>query len=108
MTQAQAVKEIIRKLGGVATLKEIYKHIHEIKDCTWGTKTPEATIRRIVQTDPDIIKMKAGHYCLAEYRDKLVSEQLEHSSKITTINIYGSVGQVIAHADIKKMKENVK
>lgn len=75
MTQAQAVKETIRNLGGVATLKDIYKHIHKIKDCHWASKTPDASIRRIVQQNPDIIRLTAGHYMLAEFRDKMICEQ---------------------------------
>lgn len=75
MTQAQAVKETLRKLGGIATLKEIYKHVPEITDCQWHTKTPEASVRRIVQQDKGIIRLKAGYYILAEFRDQIVAEQ---------------------------------
>lgn len=71
MTQAQAVKETIRRLGGIATLKDIYKHIHKIKDCQWKTLTPDATVRRIVQKDKEIIRLKPGLYMLAEFQSKI-------------------------------------
>lgn len=71
MTQAEAVKETIRRLGGFATLKDIYKHIREIKDCQWKTLTPDATVRRIVQKDKEIIRLKPGLYMLAEFQGKI-------------------------------------
>ena len=49
MTQVQAVIETIEKLGGIATLTQINQKIFEVKDCNWGTKTPFASIRRIVR-----------------------------------------------------------
>lgn len=101
MTQVQAVRETLRKLGGVATLKDIYKHIHEIGDCKWNTKTPNATIRRIVQEDKEIIRLKAGHYMLTEFRDKMVMEQIKEQTTITHVEMHfhGPVGQAIAHVD---------
>ncbi len=99
MTQTQAVKEILEKLGGVATLKEIYKHIHEIEDCQWGTKTPNATIRRIVQQTPDIIRMKPGYYMTKEYQNRLVVDQLIEQPHIHINIINGSGNNVIAHVD---------
>lgn len=49
MTQAQAVIETIEALGDIATLNQINQNIFKIKDCIWKTKTPFASIRRIVQ-----------------------------------------------------------
>ena len=49
MTQAQAVIETIDKLGGVATLNQINQHVFEVEGCVWKTKTPFASVRRIVQ-----------------------------------------------------------
>ena len=49
MTQAQAVIETIEMLGGIATLNQINQHVFEITDCQWGSKTPFASIRRIVR-----------------------------------------------------------
>ena len=45
-TQKQQVVEAMRNEGGFATLRRLY----ELLDfSTWKTKTPEATVRRIVR-----------------------------------------------------------
>ena len=49
MTHAQAVIETIDKLGGVATPNQINQHVFEVEGCVWKTKTPFASVRRIVQ-----------------------------------------------------------
>lgn len=85
MTQAQAVIETIRKQGGIATLKHIYEHIHEIKDCKWNTKTPEATIRRIVQENDEIIRVVPGYYMLPEFRDKMLQQHNGDQISINTV-----------------------
>ena len=71
MTQAQAVIETIERLGGIATLNQINQHIFEIKDCIWKTKTPFASVRRIVQLTKGIYKIKPGLYALESYRSQL-------------------------------------
>jgi hypothetical protein len=40
----------------------------KIKDCVWKTKTPFASIRRIVQLDKNIYKIKPGLYGLVKYK----------------------------------------
>lgn len=95
MTQTQAVEEIIRKQGGVSTLKDIYKHIHEIEGCDWKTKTPDATIRRIVQQDSNIIRLRPGYYMLAEFKDQLT----KHSTHVTQ-NIIVKVESGATYNDI--------
>ena len=71
MTQAQAVIETIDKLGGIATLNQINQHIFEIEDCVWKTKTPFASVRRIVQQTAGIYKIKPGLYALETHRKQL-------------------------------------
>lgn len=71
MTQAQAVIETIDKLGGIATLNQINQHIFEIEDCLWKTKTPFASVRRIVQQTAGIYKIKPGLYALETHRKQL-------------------------------------
>ena len=58
MTQAQAVIETIDKLGGIATLNPINCHVFDVKGCEWKTKTPFASVRRIVQQTKEIYKIK--------------------------------------------------
>ena len=68
MKQYEAVIETLDKLGGVATLGELYQEVFKIKDCEWKTKTPFASIRRIVQQTKGIYKIKPGLYGLEKYR----------------------------------------
>lgn len=58
MTQPQAVIETIEMLGGVATLNQINQKVFQIEDCTWGSKTPFASIRRIVRHTKGIYRIK--------------------------------------------------
>ena len=71
MTQAQAVIETIDMLGGIATLNQINQHVFEVEDCVWKTKTPFASVRRIVQQTKGIYKIKPGLYALETYRKQL-------------------------------------
>ncbi len=64
MTQSEAVILTLETLGGVATLGQLNQEIFKIKDCTWNTKTPFASIRRIVQQNTQIYKIKPGLYGL--------------------------------------------
>jgi hypothetical protein len=68
MTQNEAVILTLEKLGGVATLGQLYQETMKIKDCVWKTKTPFASIRRIVQLDKNIYKIKPGLYGLVKYK----------------------------------------
>lgn len=93
MTQAQAVIETIDKLGGIATLNQINQHIFEIEECAWNTKTPFASIRRIVQLTKGIYKIKPGLYALESHRNQLENdgimvqnEKNKDSEEIKTFN----------------------
>lgn len=93
MTQAQAVIETIEALGGIATLTQINQKIFEIKDCKWGTRTPYASIRRIVRHTKGIYPIKQGLYALESHRKQLeqdgIFEQTEKnkdSEEIKTFN----------------------
>lgn len=74
MTQAQAVIETIEALGGIATLNQINKHVFAVEDCVWKTKTPFASVRRIVQQTKGIYKIKPGLYALETHRTQLEQE----------------------------------
>jgi len=64
MNQQQAVVQTMERLGGVATLGQLYAEVFKIKDCEWKTKTPFASVRRIVQLHKEIYKIKPGLYGL--------------------------------------------
>ena len=70
-TQAAQVMDAMRKEGGYATLRRL----NEIVDfSTWATKTPEATVRRIVQQEKGIFKIQPGLWALEEMRDEVLSK----------------------------------
>ena len=68
MKQYEAVIQTLEKLGGIATLGQLNQVVFKIKDCKWKTKTPFASIRRIVQTNKEIYKIKPGLYGLVSYK----------------------------------------
>ena len=74
MKQYEAVMQTIEKLGGIATLGQINQEVFKIKDCEWKTKTPYASIRRIVQLDKNIYKIKPGLYALTKYKTKFENQ----------------------------------
>ena len=71
MTQEKAVLETIKNLGGVATLEQLYRNVFSITECTWKTKTPFASIRRIVQQSSELYKIKPGLYALKDMKASL-------------------------------------
>lgn len=69
ITQETQVIETMRREGGYAT----FRRLNEIMDfSTWKTKTPEATVRRIVQDSEHIFKIQPGLWALEEFRDKVL------------------------------------
>ena len=70
-TQEHQVIEKMRSEGGYATLKRL----NEVMDfTTWKTKTPEATVRRIVQESKLIFKIQPGLWALEEFRDEILNK----------------------------------
>ena len=68
-TQEHQVIEMLRREGGYATLKRL----NEIMDfSTWKTKTPEATVRRIVQESKQIFKIQPGLWALEDCREDVL------------------------------------
>ena len=50
---------------------EAVREVFKITDCEWKTKTPFASIRRIVQKTKGIYKIKPGLYGLEKYRKQI-------------------------------------
>lgn len=71
MKQYEAVIETLESLGGIATLGELNREVFKITDCEWKTKTPFASIRRIVQQTKGIYKIKPGLYGLEKYKKQI-------------------------------------
>lgn len=71
MKQHEAVIQTLEKLGGIATLGQLNQEVFKIEDCEWKTKTPFASIRRIVQLNKEIYKIKPGLYGLVSHRKQI-------------------------------------
>jgi len=71
MKQYEAVIKTLEILGGQATLAELYHEVMKIQECNWVTRTPYASIRRIVQTRPEIFRVRPGLWALNSYKTKL-------------------------------------
>jgi hypothetical protein len=71
MKQYEAVIRTLNRLGGQATLAELYREVLREEGCKWGTKTPFASIRRVVQTRPEIFRVRPGLWALRAYSAQL-------------------------------------
>ena len=76
MKQYEAVIQTLEKLGGVATLGQLNQEVFKIKDCEWKSKTPFASIRRIVQENENIYKIKPGLWALKSYQKELEDKEI--------------------------------
>lgn len=90
MKQHEAVISTLERLGGAATLGTLYQEVFKIKNCEWKTKTPFASIRRIVQENSEIYKVKPGLWALEKYRKRLEADGIMEETA------YNSNSQAIA------------
>lgn len=112
MKQYEAVIKTLERLGGVATLGQLNQEVFKIKDCEWRTKTPFASIRRIVQTRPnEIYKIKPGLYGLVSHRKKNEAKGIfeetdtnKDSKEITEFNHSYYQGLVITMGNLNNLQ----
>ena len=74
MKQYEAVIEVMKSNGGYSTLGNLYQEVFKIENVKWKTKTPFATIRRIVQDDRFFFKIKPGLWALKSEREKVLTQ----------------------------------
>lgn len=77
MRQYEAIINVMEINGGYATLKHLNENVLEIPGVEWKTKTPFASIRRIVQDPRFFFKIKPGLWALTSYKNKLPTNILE-------------------------------
>jgi len=69
MTQEAQVIDAMRREGGFAT----FRRLNEIVDfSSWATKTPEASVRRIVQNSKEIFRVQPGLWALEDMREEVL------------------------------------
>jgi hypothetical protein len=80
MKQYEAVIEVMKRNGGYATLSHLYNHVFALTNCNWKTKTPFASIRRIVQDDRFFYKIRPGLWALKSHQDAVTNKLFESES----------------------------
>lgn len=70
ISQWEQVRDVIKRNGSVATLGFLYWNV-DVSD--WATKTPFASIRRILQVKDAFFKIKPGLWGLSEYKNDIIS-----------------------------------
>lgn len=81
MKQYEAVIKALEQHEGIATLAQLYKDTLRIPGVVWKTKTPHASIRRIVQQRPEIFKVRPGLWALESFRKQLDLEPEDKDSE---------------------------
>lgn len=111
MKQYEAVIQTLEKLDGVATLGQLNQETIKIKDCEWKTKTPFASIRRIVQLDKNIYKIKPGLYGLLKYKKEIEARGIiaetsanKNSSQVVEFNHSYYQGLLLTVGNLKGLK----
>ena len=74
MKQHEAVISVMEENGGYATLAYLYQHVLNVPEVIWNTKTPFASIRRIVQDERFFFKIRPGLWALNNHRDMVLKE----------------------------------
>jgi hypothetical protein len=111
MKQNEAVITTLEKLGGIATLGQLTQEVFKIKDCQWKTKTPFASIRRIVQLNKEIYKIKPGLYGLMSHKKQneakgIVEETAKNkdSKEILEFNHSYYQGLILSIGNLRKFE----
>jgi len=74
MKQYEAVIKVMEENGGFATLGHLYQNVLKVRGCEWKTKTPFASMRRIVQGERFFFKIRPGLWALKSWRERLPAE----------------------------------
>ena len=69
MTQKQQVIDIMKENGGYATFQQL-NYLMDFS--SWKTKTPQASVRQIVQVNDEFFRIKPGLWALVECKDEVL------------------------------------
>ena len=107
MKQYEAVIQVMEENGGYATLGHLYGETLKVPNCKWNTKTPFASIRRIVQDERFFFKIKPGLWALKEWKEKLPEELLptgeQKKKDAETFNHTYYQGLLVEIGNLKKL-----
>jgi hypothetical protein len=85
MPQRDQIINLMERNNGYATLGYLYQNVNKE---SWKTKTPFASIRRIVQDDRFFFKIRPGLWALNKYRDNVLKMFNLKPGKIETENAF--------------------
>ena len=93
MTQCEVVIETMRANGGYATFGALN---HLIDFSTWATKTPQASVRRIVQNSDAFFRIQPGLWALTGCKEEVlrkfsIKEKDEQSEELFTHGYYQGI-----------------
>lgn len=93
MSQKDNVIEAMRRNGGYATFQQLNQMVDF---STWKTKTPQASIRQIVQIHDEFFRIRSGLWALTECKDDVLSrfdieENNNRSDEIFTHSYYQGI-----------------
>ncbi|MBN1486908.1 MAG: hypothetical protein JW981_04650 [Anaerolineae bacterium] len=74
MKQYEAVIKVMEENGGYATLGYLYQNVLDVPGTVWKTRTPYASIRRIVQDDRFFFKIRPGLWALNSCHDVVLEK----------------------------------
>ena len=103
MKQKYYVIDAMRANGGYATLQQLNMRVDF---STWKTKTPEASIRRIVQENDEFFRIQPGLWALREYENEvnnkfnIIKSNVESVSQFTHSYYQGIIVEI---GNIKKL-----
>jgi hypothetical protein len=103
MKQHEAVIQAMKEIGGYATLGQLYQVVPKIPECKWETKTPFASIRRIVQTHEEFFKIRPGLWALTSEKEKVLRFFLDEKApeKAREYSHYFFQGLVVEIGNLK-------
>ena len=89
MIQREAVIEVMKENGGFATLGHLYEQALKVKGSEWKTKTPFASIRRIVQNKKYFFNIRPGLWALNDSKDDIpFSSQVAEENAHEMTNLF--------------------
>ncbi len=69
--QYEAVIKVMEENNGFATLGHLYQNALKVAECEWKSKTPFASIRRIVQNQRFFFRIRPGLWALKSHEKKV-------------------------------------
>lgn len=100
-SQWEQVNDTMKKNGGFATLGFLYNNVDV---SNWATKTPFASIRRIVQTNNSFFKIKPGLWGLSSAKKDIIEKFGIGEKKSVTYDLFNHTyyqGLVVEIGNIK-------